>query len=101
MDSVCFFEESDDLKTSDVRAAFGDLGSVFIKDGVGKYVARMGLSFTKTTETIAIPPEEVVLIDDIFAPDGKAYTDGCGCISEDAAGEVAEKLGLDYIPSGQ
>ena len=59
------------------------------------------MSFTRTWETIEIPPEKVGFIDDVDAPDGKAYTDGCGCISEEAAGRVADKLGLNYVPTGK
>jgi hypothetical protein len=98
---ACFFEETPDLTAKDVRNAFGDLESVFMKDGVGKYVARMGLSFTKTKETIRIPPESVAVVDDIPAPDGKDYTDGCGCISEEAANEIAGTLGLDFTPTSE
>jgi hypothetical protein len=93
-ESVCFFQESSTLTAKDVRESLGDLAGVFMKDGPGKYVARMGLSFTKTEETIEVPPERMGFIEDVVAPDGKAYTDGCGCISEEAAGRVARALGL-------
>ena len=35
-DSVCFFEESPKLTAKRVRESFGDLASVFMKDGIGK-----------------------------------------------------------------
>jgi len=98
---VCFFEESPDLTAKDVREAFGDLSGVFMKDGVGKYVARTGLSFTNTWETIRVEQDQVAVVDDVSAPDGKDYTDGCGCIALEAAEKIAVKLGLAYTPTGK
>jgi hypothetical protein len=72
-----------------------------MKYGVGKYVARTGLSFTSTWETIRVPEDRVAIVKDVTAPDGKDYTDGCGCIALEAAEQIASKLGLDFTPTGE
>lgn len=74
--------------------SFGDLGAVWRASGPGKWTARLGLSFTDTLPTIVIEENEFVVLPDVIAPDGKAYTDGCACMTEEAASEVAQLLGI-------
>jgi len=97
--SVIFFEEGPDYSAREVLQQFGDLDSVLVKSGMGKYFARLGLNFSTTTSTITVPRQQVAIIPDIPAADGKEFTDGCGCITAGAAREVAHQLGLSYVPS--
>lgn len=108
--AVCFFAPYCDLETGNsidhdyVLSAFGDLVPVFVKDGIGKYVSRLSLSWSETRATINLAEDQVVRIPDHFVknhPDGyaKVYTDGCGIITEEAAREVQLSLGLSYMPS--
>ena len=43
-----FFHEDADHRVKDLMRSFGDLDSVFVKHGYGKYAARFGLSFSST-----------------------------------------------------
>jgi hypothetical protein len=85
----------------DVLNAFGDLQSVLDNSGPGKYIARLTLSFSSTKEVGELSMKNVVQLKDIMAEHEKIVTDGCGVISEEYATEIAEKLGLDYVPTGQ
>ena len=97
--TVLFFEEGPDHTARSLLQNFGDLDAVLLKSGIGKYFARLSLNFSTTVPTINIPRSQVATIPDLQAPDGKEFTDGCGCITTSAARRVAKALGLKYIPS--
>jgi hypothetical protein len=98
---VGFFEEMEGSTARDVLNAFGDLKSVLDNSGPGKYIARLSLSFSSTKDVGELSMNNVAKLKDIMTEDGKVITDGCGVISEEYATEIAEKLGLDYVPTGQ
>lgn len=99
---VIYFEEGSDWTVKQILfETFGDLKDVWKSSGVGKFIARLSLNFSPTTPTIHVDAGEFAVVDDIYAPDGKPYTDGCGCITEEAAFEVSKMLRLDYVPSGE
>lgn len=89
-----FYEETGGKTVRKMLESFGNLDSVWRTGGPGKWIARLGLNFTDTTPTITVSPDEVAVIRDVFAPDGKAYTDGCGCMTEEAASELSKYLDL-------
>lgn len=40
----------------------GDLESVYVKSGPGKYAARLGLSFSSTIETFEVPTSQICVM---------------------------------------
>ena len=97
--TVLFFEEGPDYTARSLLQKFGDLDAILLKSGIGKYFARLSLNFSTTIPTIDIDSFQVATIPDLQAPDGKDFTDGCGCITRSAARRVAKALGLQYVPS--
>jgi hypothetical protein len=55
---------------------------------IAKELKRMKLSFSKTTPSLVLPDNSVVLIEDIFGESGSLMTDGAGLISKGALNEV-------------
>lgn len=98
---VGFFESLPGCTADDVLNSFGDLQSVLEKSGAGKYIARLGLSFSSTHDAGELQADRIANLTDVKNADGtKVFTDGCGVISEEYAKKVAEKLKIDYVPSG-
>ncbi|KAL5508616.1 hypothetical protein ACEPAH_6235 [Sanghuangporus vaninii] len=56
---------------SSVLLDFGDLHDVFRRHGPGKYVARLGLSFSATVQSVNPTQDQVAWIEDDIADDGK------------------------------
>ncbi|OCB88345.1 RdRP-domain-containing protein [Sanghuangporus baumii] len=56
---------------SSVLLDFGDLQDVFRRHGPGKYVARLGLSFSATIQSVNPTRDQVARIEDDTADDGK------------------------------
>ena len=51
---IMFFREDGDWTVQRVLSSFGDLPSVYLKSGYGKYSARLGLSFSSTVESLDV-----------------------------------------------
>ncbi|OBZ65419.1 putative RNA-dependent RNA polymerase 1 [Grifola frondosa] len=88
---VIFFREGDGLTVQGVLERFGDLHSVFVGSGYGKYSARLGLSFSSTVESLDVPDNRACLIEDWKAPDGSIHSDGCGAIRDSFACELCSR----------
>lgn len=52
--NVIFFEEDAVWTVASLKAALGDLESVYLEHGYGKYCARLGLSFSSTVEAFEV-----------------------------------------------
>ncbi|KAL5488413.1 hypothetical protein ACEPAI_6531 [Sanghuangporus weigelae] len=74
---------------------FGELRDVFRRHGPGKYVARLGLSFSATVQSVNPTQDQVVWIEDDIADDGVCTTDGCGIIRESYAKEIRSRHNFD------
>ncbi|KAI5119613.1 hypothetical protein M0805_007877 [Coniferiporia weirii] len=75
----------------------GGIARVYRKEGPGKYVARLGLSFSSTIKSIYATSSDMVEIKDVSAGDGVLTTDGCGVIRESIAKEIRKSE--DLAPS--
>lgn len=53
---LVFFREDKGWTVDRVLKSFGDLQSVFLKSGYGKYSARLGLSFSSTLQSLDVRP---------------------------------------------
>ncbi len=53
---LMFFREDEEWSVERLLASFGDLPSVYLKSGYGKYAARLGLSFSSTVESLDVCP---------------------------------------------
>eukprot|EP01103_Thecamoeba_quadrilineata_P016924 TRINITY_DN5823_c0_g1_i1.p1 TRINITY_DN5823_c0_g1~~TRINITY_DN5823_c0_g1_i1.p1 ORF type:complete len:1193 (-),score=162.72 TRINITY_DN5823_c0_g1_i1:244-3822(-) len=104
----CFFVNQflpghETISISDILASFGEFD---LKTNASKYASRIGLSFTTTTPTIEIQPDEIEEIPDVVN-NGFIFTDGCGQISPDLVKDVVEayykasgkRVIDDYMPS--
>ncbi|XP_061341002.1 RNA-dependent RNA polymerase 6 [Gastrolobium bilobum] len=93
--SAWFFAEGNDIRCDNIRNWMGK----FSQKNVAKCAARMGLCFSSTYATVEVAANEV----NSMLPDVKrskyVFSDGIGIITPDLAGEVAEKLKLDNVPS--
>lgn len=49
-----FFREDNEWTVERILSCFGDLPSVYLKDGYGKYSARLGLSFSSTVQSLDV-----------------------------------------------
>ncbi|KAG7445556.1 RdRP-domain-containing protein [Guyanagaster necrorhizus] len=90
---VLFFQEREDWTVHSLKAAFGDLNSVYRLHGYGKYAARLGLSFSSTDPSLEVGLEERYLLDDLIANDGSDCSDGCGMIRDSFAKQVCSTIG--------
>ncbi|KAH9950119.1 RdRP-domain-containing protein [Amylocystis lapponica] len=91
---LVFFREDDVWTVERVLQQLGDLRSVFVKSGYGKYSARLGLSFSSTVESLDVPNEQALKLKDWRAQDGSLHSDGCGMIRDSLAAQVCSKLEL-------
>ncbi|XP_057777391.1 probable RNA-dependent RNA polymerase 1 [Salvia miltiorrhiza] len=98
--SLWMFAPVDGLTADDIRRWMGDFSSI---RNVAKYAARLGQSFSSSTETLKVAQYEVERIPDVeVVRDGTTYifSDGIGKISSDFARRVATKCGIrDGVPS--
>ena len=51
---LMFFREDHEWTVQRLLSSFGDLPSVYLKSGYGKYSARLGLSFSSTVESMDV-----------------------------------------------
>ncbi|KAJ4959640.1 hypothetical protein NE237_019550 [Protea cynaroides] len=93
--STWMFAKTDDgLTAARIRDWMGDFREI---RNVAKYAARLGQSFSSSTETLNVDKHEVEIIRDIELERGQmkyVFSDGIGKISSDFAKRVAIKCGL-------
>lgn len=91
--SAWMFASRKGLTASDIRKWMGDFNKI---RNVAKYAARLGQSFSSSTETLTVEDYEVEKIDDVKR-NGYCFSDGIGKISPDFAIRVAIKCGLKSL----
>ncbi|KAK1288302.1 RNA-dependent RNA polymerase 1 [Acorus calamus] len=96
--SAWMFASRNGLTASDIRRWMGDFSDI---KNVAKYAARLGQSFSSSTETLHVQKDEIQSIPDIkkyVYDNGKLrtyiFSDGIGKISPEFARKVANKCGL-------
>ncbi|XP_020089659.1 probable RNA-dependent RNA polymerase 1 [Ananas comosus] len=89
--SAWMFASGIEMTASDIRQWMGDFRSI---RNVAKYAARLGQSFSSSTETLSVGRHEVDIIDDVYNGTSCCFSDGIGKISADFARRVAAKYGL-------
>jgi RNA-dependent RNA polymerase len=95
--SAWMFASRQGLTASDIRKWMGDFRDI---RNVAKYAARLGQSFSSSTETLKVPKYEVEQIPDITNGTEYIFSDGVGKISANFAKEVAKKCKLKrFAPS--
>jgi RNA-dependent RNA polymerase len=57
---VLFFEEDDEWTVSSLKEEFGELDTVYLEHGYGKYSARLGLSFSSTVPSLNVSPCSII-----------------------------------------
>ncbi|MBA0719083.1 hypothetical protein Golax_006790 [Gossypium laxum] len=97
--SVWMFASNDEVKAEDIREWMGCFKKI---RSISKCASRMGQLFSSSMPTLVVPVQDVEIVDDIeVKTDGINYcfSDGIGKISLPFARQVAEKCGLNHIPS--
>jgi len=95
--SAWMFASRQGLTASDIRKWMGDFRDI---RNVAKYAARLGQSFSSSTETLIVRKHEVEQIPDIKNGTNYIFSDGVGKISANFAKEVAMKCKLRrFAPS--
>ncbi|EEE57765.1 hypothetical protein OsJ_08301 [Oryza sativa Japonica Group] len=95
--SAWMFASRQGLAASDIRTWMGDFRNI---RNVAKYAARLGQSFSSSTETLKVQKYEVEEISDIKNGTQHVFSDGIGKISSAFANEVAMKCNLKrFAPS--
>ncbi|KAJ4826290.1 multidrug resistance protein [Turnera subulata] len=98
--SCWMFASKDGLSAKDIREWMGEFRQI---RNVAKYAARLGQSFSSSTETLQVDKDEVEIIHDVKCErNGKKYlfSDGIGKISVQFARKVASKCGCKgFLPS--
>ncbi|CAK9154948.1 unnamed protein product [Ilex paraguariensis] len=92
--SAWMFASRPELTADDIRTWMGDFRRI---RNVAKYAARLGQSFSSSTETLNVGRHEIENIPDVeVVREGVTYnfSDGIGKISTDFARRVATKCGL-------
>ncbi|KAJ0987264.1 hypothetical protein J5N97_005620 [Dioscorea zingiberensis] len=89
--STWMFASRPGLTAKDIRGWMGDFRKI---RNVAKYAARLGQSFSSSTETLTVHRDEVEAIPDIENTAGYVFSDGIGKISLEFARKVAEKCHL-------
>lgn len=92
--SLWMFASTSGLSADDIRSWMGDFRSI---RNVAKYAARLGQSFSSSTETLSVAQDEVERIDDVKVvrdDTPSIFSDGIRKISFDFACSVARKFGL-------
>ncbi|XP_039144790.1 probable RNA-dependent RNA polymerase 1 [Dioscorea cayenensis subsp. rotundata] len=86
--SAWMFASRPGLAAADVREWLGDFRKI---RNVAKYAARLGQSFSSSTETLTVYRDEVKVIHDVENSAGYVFSDGIGKISPEFARAVAKK----------
>ncbi|KAF7080288.1 hypothetical protein CFC21_084390 [Triticum aestivum] len=95
--SAWMFASRPGLSASDIREWMGNFRNI---RNVAKYAARLGQSFSASTETLKVHKYEVHVIPDIKNGTKYVFSDGIGTISADFADEVSKKCKLArFTPS--
>lgn len=97
--SAWMFASRPGLSAADIRNWMGDFREI---RNVAKYAARLGQSFSSSTETLTVAREEIEMIPDVKVTVGRnthIFSDGIGKISADFACKVAKKCGYNSTPS--
>ncbi|KAL9265309.1 RNA-dependent RNA polymerase 1-like protein [Drosera capensis] len=97
--SLWLFARRPGLCADDIRGRMGDFSGI---KNVAKYAARLGQSFSSSTEALTVHRHEMEVIPDVETMRGGVryvFSDGIGKISADFARGVAFKCGLRSIPS--
>ncbi|KAF5750099.1 RNA-dependent RNA polymerase 1-like isoform X2 [Tripterygium wilfordii] len=98
--SVWMFASRFGLTAADIRTWMGDFRRI---RNVAKYAARLGQSFSSSTETLSVGRHEIEIIRDVEVKRGDltyVFSDGIGKISSGFAREVAIKCGHKaFVPS--
>ncbi|KAL3502016.1 hypothetical protein ACH5RR_036465 [Cinchona calisaya] len=91
--SAWMFASRPGLTAADIRTWMGDFSAI---KNVAKYAARLGQSFSSSTETLNVGRYEIEMIPDIQVRGAPEYvfSDGIGKISAEFARRVAIKCGL-------
>uniref|UniRef100_A0A1D1Y120 RNA-dependent RNA polymerase n=1 Tax=Anthurium amnicola TaxID=1678845 RepID=A0A1D1Y120_9ARAE len=89
--SAWLFASRTGLDAADIRRWMGDFRSI---RNVAKYAARLGQSFSSSTETLSVHKHEVEVIPDVKNGEGYVFSDGIGKISAEFARRVAIKCNL-------
>ncbi|CAN6479815.1 unnamed protein product [Victoria cruziana] len=93
--SLWMFASHPELSADDIRQWMGDFSSI---RNVAKYAARLGQSFSSSTETLHVYAHEVENIPDVVN-DKYTFSDGIGKISLLFAKRVAKKCACKTTPS--
>lgn len=86
--SAWMFASRPGLTADDIRKWMGDFRKI---RNVAKYAARLGQSFSSSTETLTVYRDEVEVIPDVENSAGYVFSDGIGKISPEFARAVAKK----------
>ncbi|ONK67125.1 uncharacterized protein A4U43_C06F15970 [Asparagus officinalis] len=89
--SAWMFASKGALTAAGIRTWLGDFTKI---RNVAKYAARLGQSFSSSTETLTVRRDEIEIIHDIENAAGYLFSDGIGKISAEFARRVAIKCGL-------
>ncbi|KAJ3699365.1 hypothetical protein LUZ61_003070 [Rhynchospora tenuis] len=89
--SVWMFSPRRGLTAPGIRSLLGEFEDI---RNVAKYAARLGQSFSSSTETLTVQHDEVDLIPDITNGTAYVFSDGIGKISFEFATRVAKKCRL-------
>ncbi|XP_021292687.1 RNA-dependent RNA polymerase 1-like isoform X2 [Herrania umbratica] len=93
--SAWMFAAREGLTAADIRAWMGDFSKI---RNVAKYAARLGQSFSSSTETLSVAKDEIEIIDDVEIKRDRikyVFSDGIGKISAKFAKKVAAKCRLN------
>ncbi|XP_059649727.1 probable RNA-dependent RNA polymerase 1 [Cornus florida] len=97
--SLWMFASRPGLTAAKIRGWMGDFRRIRNK---AKYSARLGQSFSASTETLTVGLHEIEIIPDVKLLRGRTryvFSDGIGKVSSDFARRVAIKCGLKNTPS--
>ncbi|XWS22973.1 hypothetical protein CRYUN_Cryun29cG0081500 [Craigia yunnanensis] len=93
--SAWMFSSRNGLTPADIRTWMGDFNKI---RNVAKYAARLGQSFSSSTETLSVAQDEIDIISDVEIRRGGikyVFSDGIGKISDEFAKRVAAKCRLN------
>lgn len=97
--SAWMFASRNGLTAASIREGMGDFREI---RNVAKYAARLGQSFSSSTETLDVGKHEIENLPDVIVEERGieyVFSDGIGKISADFASKVAMKCGLKSCPS--
>ncbi|WCJ33637.1 RNA-dependent RNA polymerase 1 [Euphorbia peplus] len=98
--SCWMFASRNGLTVASIRKWMGDFHKI---RNIAKYAARLGQSFSSSTETLNVRRDEIEVIPDVEVQNSRGnyvFSDGIGKISAEFARKVALKCGCkDFFPS--